>query len=76
MTEPERPSPRRAGETEQAALLRAMRAHGPPLLRYVLRLTSGDRQFAEDVVQESMLRLAQAKSSSSPANRYGRGCSP
>jgi RNA polymerase sigma-70 factor, ECF subfamily len=57
VTEPEQP-PRRGGETERAALLRAMHdAHGPPLLRYVLRLTSGDRQFAEDVVQESLLRL-------------------
>ena len=58
MTEPERPGPRREGETEQAALMRVMHdAHGQTLLRYVLRLTSGDRQFAEDVVQESMLRL-------------------
>ena len=58
MTEPERPGPRRAGETEQAALLRAMHdAHGQSLLRYVLRLTRGDMPFAEDVVQESLLRL-------------------
>jgi RNA polymerase sigma-70 factor (ECF subfamily) len=31
--------------------------HGKPLLRYVLRLTRGDMPFAEDVVQESLLRL-------------------
>ncbi|MGV0798998.1 sigma factor, partial [Mycolicibacterium elephantis] len=32
-------------------------AHGQSLLRYVLRLTRGDMPFAEDVVQESLLRL-------------------
>src|SRR6202011_4268996 len=41
-----------------AALLRAVHdAHGQALMRYVLRLANGDRQFAEDVVQESLLRL-------------------
>jgi RNA polymerase sigma-70 factor, ECF subfamily len=45
-------------DPEQAALLRAIHdAHGQHLLRYVLRLTRGDMPFAEDVVQESMLRL-------------------
>jgi RNA polymerase sigma-70 factor (ECF subfamily) len=43
---------------EQAELLRAVHdEHGRELLRYVLRLTSGDTQFAEDVVQEALLRL-------------------
>lgn len=43
---------------ERAALLRAVHdAHSQALMRYVLRLTNGDRQFAEDVVQESLLRL-------------------
>ena len=46
------------GESEPAALLRAMHdAHGQTLLRYVLRLSGGDMPFAEDVVQESLLRL-------------------
>ena len=50
------------GETEQAAPAACMHdAHGPPLLRYVLRLTSGDRQFAEDVVQERCCGVAQAR---------------
>jgi RNA polymerase sigma-70 factor, ECF subfamily len=45
-------------DPEQAALLRAIHdAHSQPLLRYVLRLTRGDMPFAEDVVQESLLRL-------------------
>jgi RNA polymerase sigma-70 factor (ECF subfamily) len=39
-------------------LLRAVHdAHAQPLFRYVLRLTRGDAQFAEDVVQEALLRL-------------------
>ncbi|MGV0717121.1 sigma-70 family RNA polymerase sigma factor [Mycolicibacterium sp. XJ662] len=43
---------------DQAALLRAVSdAHSQALLRYVMRLTRGDRPFAEDVVQESLLRL-------------------
>lgn len=47
-----------ARSDEHAELLRAVHdAHGPALTRYVLRLTNGDTQFAEDVVQESLLRL-------------------
>ena len=38
-------------------LLRALYAeHGGPLLAYATRLTGGDRQRAEDIVQETMLR--------------------
>jgi RNA polymerase sigma-70 factor, ECF subfamily len=45
-------------DPDRAAQLRAIHdAHSRELLRYVLRLTHGDRVFAEDVVQESMLRL-------------------
>jgi RNA polymerase sigma-70 factor, ECF subfamily len=45
-------------DPDQAVLLRAIHdAHGRDLLRYVLRLTRGDMPFAEDVVQESLLRL-------------------
>jgi len=45
-------------DPDQAALLRAIHdAHSQDLLRYVLRLTRGDMPFAEDVVQESLLRL-------------------
>ncbi|MFW0153563.1 sigma-70 family RNA polymerase sigma factor [Mycobacterium sp. smrl_JER01] len=56
MTDPARQDP--GGEPAQAELLRKIHdAHGPAVLRYVLRLTRGDREFAEDVVQESLLRL-------------------
>jgi RNA polymerase sigma-70 factor (ECF subfamily) len=45
-------------DPDRAALLRAIHeAHSQELLRYVLRLTRGDREFAEDVVEESLLRL-------------------
>ena len=44
-------------DPDQAALMRAIHdAHSQALLRYVLRLTRGDMPFAEDVVQESLLR--------------------
>jgi RNA polymerase sigma-70 factor, ECF subfamily len=46
------------GGADRAALLRAVHdEHGQALLRYVLRLTNGDMPFAEDVVQEALLRL-------------------
>lgn len=45
-------------DPDQAPLMRAIHdAHSQALLRYVLRLTRGDMPFAEDVVQESLLRL-------------------
>jgi RNA polymerase sigma-70 factor (ECF subfamily) len=45
------------GRTADEQLLRAMYTdHGGPLLGYVLRLTGGDRQQAEDIVQETLLR--------------------
>jgi RNA polymerase sigma-70 factor, ECF subfamily len=38
-------------------LVRALyREHAGPLLRYALHLTSGDRQRAEDIVQETLLK--------------------
>ena len=38
-------------------LVRALYAeHAAPLLRYALHLTSGDRQRAEDIVQETLVR--------------------
>jgi RNA polymerase sigma-70 factor (ECF subfamily) len=45
-------------DPDRASLLRAIHdAHSQELLRYVMRLTRGDMEFAEDVVQESLLRL-------------------
>ncbi|ACY96193.1 sigma-70 family RNA polymerase sigma factor [Thermomonospora curvata] len=45
------------GPTADERLLRSLYAeHGGPLLGYALRLTGGDRQQAEDIVQETLLR--------------------
>jgi RNA polymerase sigma-70 factor (ECF subfamily) len=45
------------GPTADDRLLRALYdEHGGPLLGYILRLTGGDRQQAEDIVQETLLR--------------------
>ena len=47
-------------DPRQADLLRNIHdEHAPGLQRYVLRLTRNDLAFAEDVVQESLLRLWQ-----------------
>lgn len=44
-------------ETADDAFVRALYAeHGGALLRYALHLTGGDRQRAEDLVQETMVR--------------------
>ncbi|MEV8523809.1 sigma-70 family RNA polymerase sigma factor [Streptomyces sp. NPDC052000] len=47
---------RYAPETDLAEL---QRAHGPALLRFLLRLTLGDRQRAEDLAQETLVRAWQ-----------------
>ncbi|MGH3343740.1 MAG: sigma-70 family RNA polymerase sigma factor [Carbonactinosporaceae bacterium] len=45
------------GRTADEQLVRTLYAeHAGPLLGYVLRLTHGDRQRAEDVVQETLVR--------------------
>src|SRR4051812_27800841 len=44
-------------KTADEELLRVLwEDHGGPLLAYATRLTDGDRQRAEDIVQETMLR--------------------
>ncbi|HEX5120006.1 MAG TPA: sigma-70 family RNA polymerase sigma factor [Pseudonocardiaceae bacterium] len=50
----------RIGRIEDERLLRALYAsHARPLLAYVQRLAGGDRQLAEDIVQETLLRAWQ-----------------
>jgi RNA polymerase sigma-70 factor, ECF subfamily len=63
---------------EHAALLRAVHdEHSQALMRYVIRLTNGDMQFAEDVVQESLLRLSRSpRCWSNHPSRRGHGYSP
>ncbi|BEP12790.1 sigma-70 family RNA polymerase sigma factor [Acidothermaceae bacterium B102] len=50
-------APRPGQMTSDEALVRAVYAeHGAALFGYVLRLVAGDRQRAEDIVQETLLR--------------------
>jgi len=48
----ERPRP----VTDEQLVRALYQEHSGPLLRYALHLTSGDRQRAEDIVQETLLR--------------------
>jgi RNA polymerase sigma-70 factor (ECF subfamily) len=45
-----------AGSREETLLRLLYEQHAQPLLVFVLRLTGGDRQRAEDIVQETLLR--------------------
>jgi RNA polymerase sigma-70 factor (ECF subfamily) len=48
---------RHRGEGAEDALVRELyEQHAAPLLRFVLQLVAGDRQKAEDIVQETLLR--------------------
>ena len=48
---------RRQEQVSDEALVRTLYSeHAGPLLRYALHLTSGDRQRAEDIVQETLLK--------------------
>ncbi|MFD4762523.1 sigma-70 family RNA polymerase sigma factor [Streptomyces sp. NPDC058439] len=52
-----RSGPPRSSDVPDEELMRALyREHAGPLLSYVLRLVAGDRQRAEDVVQETLIR--------------------
>src|SRR3982751_5161255 len=55
-----RPAPRHEASTtashEDTLVRRLYEEHAGPLLMFVLRLTGGDRQRAEDIVQETLLR--------------------
>jgi RNA polymerase sigma-70 factor, ECF subfamily len=51
---------RQRGSASDEELVRALYTeHAGPLLRYALHLMSGDRQRAEDIVQETLLRAWQ-----------------
>jgi RNA polymerase sigma-70 factor, ECF subfamily len=61
---------RPAGFGPDEELMRALyRDHAGPLLAYVLRLVSGDRYMAEDVVQETLLRAWRNASNLDPSTR-------
>jgi RNA polymerase sigma-70 factor (ECF subfamily) len=48
--------PGRSRRADEELLTRLYEEHAPALLAYATRLTAGDRQRAEDVVQETLLR--------------------
>ncbi|MER6355053.1 sigma-70 family RNA polymerase sigma factor [Streptomyces sp. NPDC001634] len=75
--DPNRSTHRVSGEgtisTTDEELLRTLYAeHAGPLFHYVLRLTSGDRQWAEDVVQETLIRAWQHPAAFDPARGPAR----
>jgi RNA polymerase sigma-70 factor (ECF subfamily) len=47
--------------TDDMIVAELYRQYRTPLMSFVLRLTAGDRQHAEDVVQETMVRAWQAR---------------
>ncbi|WP_067794276.1 sigma-70 family RNA polymerase sigma factor [Actinomadura formosensis] len=47
---------REPGKDDEDIVTELYREYHRPLLAFVLRLTGGDRQWAEDVVQETMIR--------------------
>lgn len=54
---PARRGLRRSSAAREDALMRMLyERHATPLLMFVLRLTGGDRQRAEDIVQETLMR--------------------
>lgn len=54
---PDRSPQKESARQAEDDLIRALyEEHGGPLLGYVVRLTSGDRQLAEDIVQETLFR--------------------
>jgi RNA polymerase sigma-70 factor (ECF subfamily) len=57
------------GTREEVALLQALHEeHGDALQAYALRLCQGDRQRAEDLVQETLLRAWRHPTSMDPAH--------
>ncbi|GAB2931763.1 MULTISPECIES: sigma-70 family RNA polymerase sigma factor [unclassified Streptomyces] len=50
------PAPSSSGIPDEELMRALYREHAGPLLAYVLRLVAGDRQRAEDVVQETLIR--------------------
>lgn len=59
LTAGDNPSAAAASTLDEATMAQLYRLHGPYLLRALLRVTSGDRGKAEDILQETLLRAWQ-----------------
>lgn len=57
---------------DDSALRRLYAEHGPALVNYVMRTIRGDRQLAEDVVQETMLRAWRHPEAQRPGGGWTR----
>lgn len=61
-----------AADTDEQALRELYDVHAPVLLNYLLRLTNGDRQRAEDIVQEALVRAWRHPEARSAAGGWSR----
>lgn len=61
--------PARGRDDDDVLVAELYRRYRNPLLSFVLRLTAGDRQHAEDIVQETMLRAWRQVARLDPAER-------
>ena len=58
---------------DQVALAALVTRYHPPLFGYLYRLVNGDRQLAEDLVQETLLRVLQERRYLSSCARVRKG---
>nr|WP_308129604.1 sigma-70 family RNA polymerase sigma factor [Actinoplanes polyasparticus] len=54
------------------ALRHLHQVHGPPLMRFLIRQTHGDHQWAEDILQETMLRAWRNPAARNNDGRWSR----
>ncbi|GAB7042445.1 sigma-70 family RNA polymerase sigma factor [Catenuloplanes niger JCM 9533] len=59
--------------THDEALRLAYETHGPILLNYLLRLTSGNRGMAEDILQETLMRAWNHPEARTADGQWSRG---
>ncbi|MCA2211832.1 sigma-70 family RNA polymerase sigma factor [Jidongwangia harbinensis] len=66
------PRPAGSGETPDAALRHLQNVHRPVLLAYITRLTKGDVHWAEDILQETLLRAWRNPEARNAEGRWNR----